>query len=100
VHISPGTANGGIEMVSKSIRLDVDQAKKIRDTLGWWAIALFLFALLGGLFYLLTLLLTFPGAFATIIITSTVLSTAALVIYKVYIEGNITKDVEINKQVH
>jgi fatty acid desaturase len=87
-------------MVSKSTRLDVDQAKKIRDTLGWWAIALFLFALLGGLFYLLTLLLTFPGAFATIIITSTVLSTVAFVVYKKYIEGNITKGAEMDKQVH
>lgn len=66
--------------------MNVEQAKKIRNVLGWWAVALLLFALLGGMFYLLTLLLTFQGAFVAIIVTSTVLSTVALVVYKVYIE--------------
>ncbi len=68
--------------------MNVEQAKKIRDKLGWWAVALLLFALLGGIFYLLTLLLTFPGAFTTIVVTSTVLSTAALAIYKRFIENH------------
>jgi uncharacterized membrane protein (UPF0136 family) len=63
---------------------------------GWWAVALWLFALLGGMFYLLTLLLTFPGAFTLIIVTSTVLSTVALVIYKTYIEKGIGENEERN----
>lgn len=67
--------------------MDVEQAKKVRDKLGWWAIALLLFALVGSAFYLLTLLLTFQGAFLAIVVASTVLSTAALFIYKRRVEG-------------
>lgn len=66
--------------------MDVELAKMVRDKLGWCAIALLLFALIGSLFYLLTLLLTFHGAFLAVIVASTTLSTAALVIYKRYIE--------------
>lgn len=72
--------------------MNIEQAKRIRDTLGTLSMLMVLFALSGGIFYILASILSFPVAFLLIIIISIALSTTTLIISKKYIEGKENND--------
>lgn len=67
--------------------MNIEQAKRAKDVISWWGVALLIWAITGGIYYMLASWLTIQGLFFAVVITSLACLTISLVIFKRCIEG-------------